>query len=93
VDKNISNIIVETCKKENIPYKSCNPNYVTFNSDAQLLGQLYRDLIEIGAKLSEIAERHDIPLLREMIKFDIEQLEAIDHDLVRMSNKLKEENA
>ena len=92
MDKNISNIIIETCKKEGIQYKSCNPNYVEFTNDAQLLGQLYRDLIEIGAKLHEIAERHDIPELREMIKFDIDQLEAIDHDLVRMATKLKNDN-
>ncbi len=92
MDKNISNIISETCKKEGINYKSCNPNYIYFHSDAQQLVQLYRDLQQIIGKLYEISERHDIPELKEMINVDIENLCRIDHDLVKLATKMKEES-
>ncbi len=92
MDKNISHIIAESCKKCGIDYKSINPNYVAFTNDAQLLVQLYRDLMEIALDLDEIANRHDIPKLKEMIKFDIDQIESIDHDLIRMAQTLRLKN-
>mgnify|MGYP001320336006 CR=1 FL=1 len=91
MDKQISNLIIESCKKQGINYKSINPNYVTFTSDAQLLVQLYKDLQQIAGKLVEISERHNIPALKEMLKFDIDQIEAVDHDLVRLASKIREE--
>jgi hypothetical protein len=87
MDKNISHIIDESCKKCGINYKSCNPNYITFTTDAQLLGQLYKDLQQIASKLVEISERHDIPEL----KIDIFNLNFIDHDLVRLATRIKNE--
>jgi len=90
MDKIISNTIVETCKKLGIYYKSVNPNYITYTNDAQQLLQLYRDLIEISAKLKEISERHDIPELKQMLQFDVETLTKIDHDLIKLARKLKE---
>lgn len=90
MDKNISNLVVESCKKCGIQYSSINPNYVTFTTDAQLLVQLYKDLKQIIDKLDDISSRHDIPELKEMIKFDIDQIEAIDHDLIRLSTKIRE---
>jgi len=87
LDKNISHIIDESCKKCGINYKSCNPNYVNFINDAQQLVQLYKDLQQIAAKLEEISERHDVPGL----KVDIVELTTIDHDLIRSAMKLKEE--
>jgi molybdenum-dependent DNA-binding transcriptional regulator ModE len=91
MDKNISHNISETCKKLGIDYKSCNPNYVEFTNDAQQLVQLYKDIQQIVYKLDEISLRHNIPALKEMIKFDIDQLNAIDHDLIRLSSKLIDE--
>lgn len=91
MDKHISHSIVEACKKHGIPYKSCNPNYVRFDSDAQLLGQLYRDLLEMSVKLQEIGERHNIPGLKEILNKDIDSLVTIDHDLIRLAHKIKEE--
>ena len=90
MDKNISHIVTESCKKCGIEYKSVNPNYVEFTNDAQQLVQLYKDIQQIVYKLDEISLRHNIPALKEMIKFDIDQLNAIDHDLVRMSSKIIE---
>ena len=91
MDKNISHLIIESCKKCGIDYKSINPNFINFTNDAQQLVQLYKDLQQIAGKLVEISERHSIPALREMIKFDIDQINAIDHDLIRLSAKIKEE--
>ncbi len=91
MDKQISNLISEACKKEGIVYKSCNPNYIVFTNDAQQLVQLYKDLQQVIAKLVEISERHDIPELKEMIKFDIDQINAVDHDLIRLTQKIQEE--
>ena len=87
MDKNISHIIDESCKKCGIDYKSCNPNYVVFTNDAQKLVQLYKDLIDIAGQLVEISERHDIPEL----KIDIFNLNCIDHDLIRLAEKIRKE--
>ena len=91
MDKNISHLITESCKKCGIDYKSCNPNFINFTNDAQQLVQLYKDLQQIAGKLIEISERHNIPALKEMLKFDIDQINAIDHDLIRLSAKIREE--
>jgi len=91
MDKNISHLITESCKKCGIDYKSVNPNFINFTNDAQQLVQLYKDLQQIAGKLIEISERHNIPALKEMIKFDVDQINAIDHDLIRLANKIKEE--
>ena len=93
MDKQISHVIVETCKKLGINYKSCNPNYIEFYSDAQILGQLYKDLLEIAGRLQEISERHQIKELNQLLTDDIYALERIEHDLVKLSQKLKEEHA
>ena len=90
MDKKITHIIAEVCKKEGIPFKSVNPNYIVFTNDAQQLVQLYRDLVEIAGKLQEISDRHDIPELKQVLKFDIKMLDKIDHNLVKLARKLKE---
>ena len=87
MDKNISHLITESCKKQGIGYKSINPNYVTFTNDAQKLVQLYKDLTDIAGQLVEISERHDIPEL----KIDIFNLNFIDHDLIRLAKRIREE--
>ena len=91
MDKQISHLITESCKKYGIDYKSINPNYVTFSNDAQLLGQLYRDLLEIVDKLQEIGERHNIEGLKKILSKDIYDLCNIDHDLIHLANVIREE--
>lgn len=87
MDKQISHLIIESCKKCGIDYKSCNPNFINFTNDAQKLVQLYKDLQQIASKLEEISERHIVPSL----KLDIVELTTIDHDLIRLAMKIKEE--
>jgi hypothetical protein len=91
MDKNISHLITEACRKNNIYYRSCNPNYITFSSDAQLLVQLYKDMLDIVDKLTGISDRHEIPELKKLISFDIDRINEIDHDLIRLSRKIREE--
>ena len=90
MDKQISNNIIETCNKLGIKYDSINPNYITFTNDAQKLVQLYRDLIEISAKLIEIPERHNIPELKRKLQFDVKMLESIDHDLIKCAKQIRD---
>jgi hypothetical protein len=91
MDKNISYNITEACKKCGIEYKSVNPNFVTFTNDAQLLGQLYKDLIEIAGKLGEISHRHDNCGLNVELEKTIAKIGEIDHDLVKLATKILEE--
>ena len=92
MDKIISHNIIESCKKLGIPYHSCNPNYLEFSNDAQLLGQLYKDLIEIAGKLKEISERHHINGWDKLLRKDIKLILNTEHDLVKLAKKLKEKN-
>ena len=91
MDKNISHIIDESCKKCGINYKSCNPNYITFTNDAQQLVQLYKDLIQIAGKLGEIAQRHNICGLGVVLEKEILKINEIEHELIRLATKIREE--
>jgi hypothetical protein len=91
LDKNISHIIDESCKKCGIDYKSINPNYITFTNDAQQLVQLYKDLIQIAGKLGEIAQRHNICGLDVALEKEILKINEIDHDLIRLATEIRKE--
>lgn len=92
MDKQISHNISETCKKLGIDYKSCNPNYVEYYTDAQELGQIYRDLKEAAAKLKEIAEKHNIDNIGKFLDQEVEMIERIDHNIIRLAHRLNEGN-
>jgi hypothetical protein len=91
MDKQISHLISESCKKCGIDYKSINPNYITFTNDAQQLVQLYKDLIQIAGKLGEIAQRHNICGLGVALEKAILKINELDHDLIRLATKIREE--
>ena len=91
MDKNISHLIVESCKKCGIEYTSCNPNFVTFTNDVQKLGQLYKDLIDIAGQLAEISQRHNDCGLNVALEKAIASISEIDHDLVRVATQIREE--
>jgi hypothetical protein len=92
MDKNISNNIVETCKKLGIVYKSCNPNYTEFETDAQELVQIYKDLQTIEDKLARIEEKHKVDGLADIITRFIVELGTIDHEIIRLAEKIKNGN-
>jgi len=90
MDKQISHNVSETCKKLGITYKSCNPNYTEFTTDAQELVQIYVDLQTIEDKLNRIEERHAIDGLATILTKAIIDLGRIDHEIIRLARQLKE---
>jgi len=93
MDKHISDIIVQACKKEGIDYKSINPNYVRFCNDAKRLGQIIFELNALTDELESIFKRHNIDNGEErLFEADIKKLHDIDHDLVKLATKIQKEN-
>jgi hypothetical protein len=90
MDKRISLTIAEVCQKLGIDYKSVNLNYLSMIDDAKRLGKIFRDLKIIAGDLEAIAERHKIDGLGKIIHLGALQLEAIDHDIIRLAQKIKE---
>ena len=90
-DKRISQSIIEACKREGIVYTSVNPNYTKFYSDARKVGEIYRDLKILAGELEEICERHNIDELSKLLHDDILEIEKVEHDLIKVAHKLREE--
>jgi hypothetical protein len=90
--KNISITITieDVCKKLGICYTS--PNHIKVQEverDAQKLADIYLELKTIIGELAEIEEKHEITggLGKLLIK-NIEELNTIDHNIVRMACKI-----
>jgi hypothetical protein len=88
----ISLTIMEICKKYGIDFNSCNPHCGQMINDAKRLGEIYRDLKIIAGDLEAIADRHQIDGLRNLIHKDALKINSIDHDLIRLAQKIKKEN-
>ena len=91
MDKKISHIISDVCKQAGITYKSVNPGYIRFRNDAKLLVKLCRDLKIISNNIKDIATRHSIPGLKEMIICDVDVIKTVDHDLIKMARQIEKE--
>ncbi|MFH0806088.1 MAG: hypothetical protein V1901_04385 [Patescibacteria group bacterium] len=87
-DKNISLRILTICRKLGIDYNSPSIN-ANFINDAGRLGDIYIDLKSIAAEILEISERHNLEGLGQLLLDDIEILEKIDHDILKVARKLK----
>ena len=93
MDKNISQIIQDACKKEGINYTSCNPNYHIFCNDAKRLGEIYLEINSLIDELDFIFNRHKIEnKIRFKLEEDLKNLYSIEHDLLKLANKIKKEN-
>lgn len=90
-DKRISLTIVEVCQKLGISYDSVNNNYLEMINDAQRLGEIIRDMKIMAGDLEAIGDRHEIDGLKDILHKEALEIEKIDHDLVRLSQKIKEE--
>ena len=90
MDKRISLTIAEACKKYGIEYNSCNPNYIQMIDDAKRLGEIFRELKIMAGDLEAISERHKIDGLGKILHQGALQLEAIDHDIIKLAQKIKE---
>ena len=91
-DKRISLTITEICNKLGIDYSSCNPHYIQMINDAKRLGEIFRDLKIIAGDLEAISERHKIDGLKRIIHKDALKIDKIDHDLIRLAQKIKDKN-
>jgi hypothetical protein len=91
-DKRISLTIVEICRKLNIPYDSCNKNHIQLINDAKRLGEIIRDLKIIAGDIEAISERHQIDGLKGILHKEALRIENIDHELIKLTNKLLKEN-
>jgi hypothetical protein len=92
MDKRISLTITEICQKLGIEYTSCNINYIQMINDAKRLGEIFRDLKIIAGDLEAIAERHKIDGLGTLLHDDALVIEKLDHEIIKMAMKIKEEN-
>jgi hypothetical protein len=90
-DKIISHIIVETCKREGINYKSCNSNYDydSLINDVPKMAKVYLQLKEIIGILIEIEDRHNLNGIREKFEKVIEELNDADHLLIKLAREIK----
>jgi hypothetical protein len=90
--ENISIVIADICHREGIKYSSVNPEVYQLYKDARRLGEIFMQLKEINSDLLEISERHKLPdSVGQMLKDDISKLEQIDHDIVKLAHKIREE--
>jgi len=88
--KRISLTIAEVCQKYGINYTSINPDYSQLINDAKRLGEIMIDLRIIAGDLEAIAERHDIDGLKDIIRQEAFDIDKIDHELVKIATKIKE---
>ena len=92
MDKRISLTIHEVCQKLGINYSSCNPHYLEMLNDATRLGEIIRDLKIIAGDLEAIVDRNQIEELKNLIHINALGIETIDHDLIRLSKRIKNDN-
>ena len=90
MEKRISLTITEICKKLDINYQSINPSYLQMINDAKRLGEIFRDLKIIAGDLEAISERHNLDGLKNLIHADALKIEEIDHDIIHLAKKIKE---
>lgn len=91
MNKNISKTIVEVCKDIGIQYKSINPNYTVFYEDSKKLADIYNQLKAIEDKLIFICDRHKIEGIENIFKDDLELIEKVNHDLIKVAKKFIED--
>jgi len=89
----IKAIFEDICNKLGItlPTKLSNQER-NINKDAQYLADIYLQLKEIIGKLSEIEGHYKLKPVRNILEHFIQELINIDHDIIKITNKLIEEN-
>ena len=75
----------------NIEYQSVNPKFNIFIKDATRLGEIYSKLKKYADELYDILERHCLENLGKVLLKDISEIDRIEHDLIKIAKKIKEE--
>lgn len=88
MDKNISRIITDICKKEGIDYSS--PYYKDIlRNDTKRLGEIIFEIYSLADELECILSRHDVGnFTKERIEKDLLELDDIHHDLQNLAQKI-----
>jgi hypothetical protein len=90
MDKNISILITDICNKHGIKYSSVNKEVQQLYKDAKQLSEIYFQLRNIMGKLKEIGQRHNIKGLGIILEDDINKLENIEHDIMKIVKQFQE---
>lgn len=87
----IVKVIEEICKKLNISYQSPRHKLLDqFNEDVRTLVDIYTQLKQIGATLTDIENRYqNLNGLKDIFERIINELDKIDHDIIREAYKLR----
>jgi len=92
MDRKISLVINEICKKHGIYYTSINPNFTSFLKDAKRLGEIILEINSLIDELENIFQRHNIQLKSRLkLENDLEDLKNLDHDLIKLATIIKNE--
>lgn len=83
----ISEMIEIACKKFGIEYKSSHKDMIT--NDAIKIGEIITDLKIMAGELEEIADRHKIDGLKGILHKEALKIDAIDHELIRLSKNFR----
>ncbi|RLG13661.1 hypothetical protein DRN69_05245 [Candidatus Pacearchaeota archaeon] len=88
----IKAIFEDVCNKLGIilPTK-LNKQERNINKDAQYLADIYLQLKKIIGKLSEIENHYKLKSIRNILEHFIQELTNIDHDIIKITNKLIKE--
>lgn len=90
----ISLLIEQICKKYDINYLSHNPDKIQFCANAVKLGECCQTILVMIDEIDIILNKHQIKAeFKEKIIREIDVLHNLEHDLVKLSQELKEEHA
>ena len=85
--KNLSYLIEEICKQKGVEYHS--PNCTKIIGDACRLADIYIELKQIIGELKELEISYEIKGIGKLLEDDIEALDKIDHDIIKLAYRLK----
>ncbi len=92
MDKNISIIIASICQKHGIEYQNINPERKKLCIDAIRIGEIVKEIESLIDELDEIFIRHNMgDGFKEKLEKDLTELHEIDHDLIKLAIKIKNE--
>jgi len=86
----ISYRIEMICKSLGINYHSPHLSKINFHADALRLNDLYYQLKQTVAKMVEIADKHGAEDLANILWNNIQLLEQVDHDLIKIAKIMNE---
>jgi hypothetical protein len=88
----ISLIINSICKELGICYNSVNPHLLSLLEDAEKVNKIYFQLKDIIEVLIEIEDRHNIKGLTKSVDEDLNLLDTVEHNLLKIAKLMRDKN-